>query len=329
MYTLGIETSCDDTSCAVLKGNIVLSNITISSLRLHRKYGGIIPEIASRNHLKVIDKVLNIALKQAKVKLTDIGLISVTVKPGLIGSLLVGTNFAKALALGLNLPFIGVNHLYAHLYAPFLNNAHRINFPFIGLVVSGGHSEIFLVDDFTKITTVGATRDDACGEAYDKVARFYGLGFPGGPAIDKIYKKNKAKIPLKCGKINYDFSFSGIKTALVYRKIELEKKKQWNRKIRDELLSSFQESVVSALVDNTIKAAKDYSLKVIVVGGGVSANKLLRKTLKERALSQKIKVLLSPLEFSADNGAIVGGLGYYLFKKKGKKSKLDIKVEPN
>ena len=208
MYTLGIETSCDETSCAILKNYKVLSNITISSLSEHKKYGGVVPEIATRAHLKNIDKVLQFALKKAKISLKKIDLIAVTYRPGLIGALVVGLNFAKALAFSLDKPFIGVNHLHAHLFAPFLDYKEKLCFPFLGLIVSGGHTEIYYVHDFNKIEIVGRTCDDACGEAFDKVAKAYGLGYPGGPVIDRIFNyKYKDNFKFKCGRSRFDLSF--------------------------------------------------------------------------------------------------------------------------
>lgn len=329
MYTLGIETSCDETSCAVLKNYRVISNVTISSLKEHAKYGGVIPEIATRLHLKNIDKVLNCALKEAKVSLKQINLIAATHSPGLIGALVVGLNFAEALALSLRRPFIGVNHLHAHIFAPFLNNAHPIEFPFLGLVVSGGHTEIYYVEDFTRIRLVGKTRDDACGEVFDKVAKTYGLGYPGGPHIDRLFKAScKNDFSFKCGKIGFDFSFSGIKTALVYKKLELEKQKKLTRKTVVSLLSSFQEEVLETIVAATCEAASKFKVRKIVCGGGVIANRSLRRKLTSK-ISADLRVLMPPLEYTTDNGAIVAGLGFYLYNRKGKESPLSLEARAN
>jgi N6-L-threonylcarbamoyladenine synthase len=329
MYTLGIETSCDETSCAVLKNYKVLSNITLSSLREHAKYGGVVPEIATRAHLKNIDKVLSLALRKAHISLKEISLVSVTYKPGLMGALVVGLNFAKALALALNKPFIGVNHLYAHLFAPFLNSHEKLQFPFLGVVVSGGHTELYQVDDFNQITILGQTRDDACGEVYDKIAKAYNLGYPGGPAIDRMFSRHrKNDFKFKCGRIGFDLSFSGIKTALIYKKIELEKSQGLSTNTKVGLVSSFQYAVVEVLVATILEACLKYGLKNVVCGGGVVANSYLRQRLKE-SQSKKINFLISPLELTCDNAAIVAGLGFYLYNKKGLKSNINLEAEPN
>src|SRR3989338_4736416 len=270
MYTLGIETSCDETSCAVLKGYKVLANVTLSSLREHKKYGGVIPEIATRAHLNNIDKVTRLALEDAGIALKKIGLISVTAKPGLIGALVVGLNFSKALSLALEKPFIGVDHLLAHLFAPFLDNQQALEFPFLGLVISGGHTQIYRIDDFDRVKIIGSTRDDACGEVFDKVAVNYGLDYPGGPQIDKLFKRSfRTKHKFKCGREGFNLSFSGIKTALVYKKIELEKRGVFNERVRQEILSSFQHTVFETVVSEVKEAARKLKIKTIVCGGVV------------------------------------------------------------
>ena len=219
MYVLGIETSCDETSAAVVKnGRKILSCVVSSSLKFHKKYGGVVPEIASRMQLETITQVLDSAIRQARVNLKEIDLISVTSGPGLLGSLLVGISFAKAISISLGIPLLGVDHIYSHIYANFLNGA-KIKLPFIGLVVSGGHTSLFYVRDFKKIETLGQTLDDACGEAFDKVAKILGLGYPGGPLIEKLAKGgDERKIKFRCSgtKRPLDFSFSGIKTAVLY-----------------------------------------------------------------------------------------------------------------
>jgi len=328
MYVLGIETSCDETACAILKNRKILSNVTFSSLRFHKRYGGIVPEIATRNHLKVINKVLTITIKEANIPLKKIDVIGVTFKPGLVGALVVGLNFAKALALALDKPFLGINHLYAHLFAPFLDNRLTIPFPFIGLVVSGGHTEIFLVNDFDYIKTVGKTRDDAAGEVFDKVARTFGLGYPGGAYIDKIFRHRfKDYFKFKCGRLGLDFSFSGIKTALIYKKRELEKQSVLTEEVKLKLLSSFQESLTKTIADNAVLAAKIFKIKTLVCGGGVIANRRLRQILKEQALKNNLKLYLSPRSLSSDNAAIVAGLTFYLYNKRGVKGNMGLEVE--
>jgi N6-L-threonylcarbamoyladenine synthase len=329
MYTLGIETSCDETSCAVLKNYQVLSNITISSLREHKVYGGVVPEIATRAHLKNIDKVLNAALSKAKVSLGEIGLIAVTHRPGLIGALVVGINFAKALALALGNPFIGVNHLQAHLFAPFLNGAEKLKFPFLGVVVSGGHTEFYRVDDFNRLKLLGRTLDDACGEVFDKIAKAYNLGYPGGPAIDRLFDSRRKKdFKFKCGANGLNLSFSGIKTALIYKKKELEQKHLFSAKTKISLISSFQHTVIETLVETITAACAKYGLKKVVCGGGVIANSYLRQQLKNNT-SRNISFLISPFEYASDNAAMVAGLGFYLYNKKGLTSSINLEAEPS
>ena len=329
MYTLGIETSCDETSCAILKDYQVLSNVTLSSLKEHKKYGGVVPEIATRAHLKNIDKVLAAASKEAGISLERLDLIAVTCKPGLVGALVVGLNFAKALSLALAKPFIGVNHLHAHLFAPFLNYSKKLEFPFLGVVISGGHTEIYRVDDFNKIKILGQTCDDACGEVFDKIAKAYNLGYPGGPAIDKLFKAEyKNYFNFKCGKIGLDLSFSGIKTALIYKKNEIEKKGLFNSEMKRKLVSSFQYAALETIIATILEAKDKLRIRRIVCGGGVVANKYLRKRLKNEERGG-IKVFLAPFEYSGDNAAIVAGLGFYLYNIKGKKSAIELKAQAN
>lgn len=319
MYTLGIETSCDETAIAVLNKYKVLSNVIISSLSQHKKYGGVIPEIATRAHVKNIDKVFNHALKEAKVSLKKINLVAFTASPGLIGALVVGTNFAKALSLSINKPCIGVNHLHAHLFAAFLNSKEKLEFPFLGVVVSGGHTQLYRVESFFKMKLLGSTRDDACGEVYDKVARNLKLGYPGGPVIDKLFSlKDKDAFSFKCGRIGFDLSFSGIKTAVIYKAKELEKKGVLDKKTKIKIVSAFQESVVNTLVSVVDDAVKEFRLLTVVCGGGVVANSYLRKRLEKQAQG-KYRLLIAPREYSGDNAAIVAGLGFHLYNSRGKR----------
>ncbi len=327
MYILGIETSCDETSIAILKNYNVLSNVTISSLKEHKIYGGIVPEIASRHHLKNIDRVTNLVLQNTKVKLKDIGLICATFKPGLINALAVGLSFAQGLALSLKKPFVGVNHLYAHLFSPFLNRKERLRFPFLGVVVSGGHTDFYSVEDFTHISLIGGTIDDACGETFDKVARSLNLGYPGGPIIDRLFREEyKDSFLFKCGRKGLNLSFSGIKTAVIYKRIELEKNKSLDYQTKIKLLSSFQAQVVETLIETILYAARENNFKHIVCGGGVFANRYLRKLLLKKV--SKIKVSLSPLEYATDNASMVAGLGFYLYNK-GVRSSFKLQPEAN
>jgi len=328
MYILGIETSCDETSCAVLKNYKVLSNITISSLNEHKKYGGVIPEIATRAHLSNIDKVLKTAQRCSRVALEKINLVSVTCRPGLIGALAVGVNFAKALSVSLKVPFIGVNHLHAHIFSPFLNYRRRLKFPFLGVVVSGGHTEIYRVDEFNKISVLGRTRDDACGEAFDKVAKVYGLGYPGGPKLDKLFNDEYKQIfKFKCGKIGLDLSFSGIKTALVYKKKEIEEE-ALTLKLKSKILSSFQYAAIEAIIAVILEAVEKTNIKTIACGGGVIANSYLRRRLEEEG-KKGLKFLVAPYEYSGDNAAMVAGLGFYLYNNKGISDSINLDFQAN
>ncbi|MFH0762992.1 MAG: tRNA (adenosine(37)-N6)-threonylcarbamoyltransferase complex transferase subunit TsaD [Candidatus Omnitrophota bacterium] len=337
MYVLGIETSCDETSVAVVKdGRQVLSNKISSSLKFHKKYGGVIPEIASRMQLECITEVAAAGIKEAGVKLKQIGLISVTAGPGLAGSLLVGLSFAKSLSLAIAAPLIGVNHLRSHIYANFLN-APGIRLPFIALVVSGGHSSIFCVKDFDKIELLGATCDDACGEAFDKVAKILGLGYPGGPFIERMAKSgNPKKIKFNCSgtKKPLDFSFSGIKTAVLYyvKKHSTEKSNSELRTLNSELIcdiaASFQESVIDALIAKSFLACRLKSIGRLVIGGGVAANNRLRLKFHAAAKEQNINCYFPPKGLCTDNAAMVAGLAWRLFKKNHKSDLyLDLKLE--
>jgi N6-L-threonylcarbamoyladenine synthase len=327
MYVLGIETSCDETSASVVKdGKKILSNTVSSSLEFHKIYGGIVPEIASRMQLEIITQVVDSAVKKAKLSLKDIDLISVTSGPGLLGSLLVGISFAKAISLGLGIPILGVNHVYSHFYANFLNET-QIGLPFTALVVSGGHTSLFYVKDFDKIEILGQTLDDACGEAFDKVAKILRLGFPGGPHIEKRAKRgNPKKIKFRCSgtKNPLDFSFSGIKTAVLYYVRNLENRQTGslpagrqgltNRQIQD-IAASFQETVIDALIEKSLLACKIKKTKQLIIGGGVVANYRLREKFYEAGRIKGINCYFPPKDLCLDNAAMVAGLGYQLFKK--------------
>lgn len=323
MLTLGIETSCDDSCVSIVKdARLVLSSVTSSSVNFHKRYGGVVPEIASRHHTEVINYVLQEALKKANVKLKDIAQIAVTASPGLKGSLLVGLCFARALSLSLKVALVEVNHLEAHIFASFFKNNYFLNsgnpkriFPFIGLVISGGHTSLFLVKDFDDLSLLGSTLDDACGEAFDKVAKILGLGYPGGPLIEKIARRgNPAQV--RFGKVKtrepLDFSFSGIKTAVLYY---LKDNKRHDRGLVSDIAASFQESVIDSLLDKAFLACRMKRINRLSVGGGVAANQRLRARFKERAKRENIQLQFSPLEFSTDNAAMVALLGHFLIKK--------------
>jgi len=322
MITLGIETSCDETSVSVVKnGRQILSCQTYSSLKFHRKYGGIIPEIASRLQLETITQMAEAALNEARIRSKDIDLISVTSGPGLLGSLLIGISFAKSVSLALGVPLLGVDHVHSHIYANFLDGS-GVKLPFVALVVSGGHTSLFYVNDFDDIRVLGQTQDDACGEAFDKVAKILGLGYPGGPFIEKIAMQgDPKKIRFRCSgtKGPLDFSFSGIKTAVLYT----VKNKQLNISQKRDIAASFQETVIDALAQKSLLACKMKKVNRLVVGGGVVANNRLREKLLEAANQKNIKCFFPPKALCMDNAAMVAGFGYQLFRK-GYRSGLDL-----
>ena len=327
MLVLGIETSCDETCVSVVKdARVVLSNEVASSLAQHIPYGGIIPEIASRVQLESICSVVDGALCKARVKPRDLDLIAVTQGPGLIGSLLVGISFAKALSAGWKLPLLGVNHLRAHLYAAFIT--HEISFPFVGLVVSGGHTSLYKVRSLFHEETMGWTRDDAAGEAFDKVAKILGLSYPGGPVIEKLTRqgrKNAFTFRCDCGP-GFDFSFSGIKTAVLYKVKELKKiYGNLSQEMISDLCASFQEAVVSDLVQKSVRAALKARARALVVGGGVAFNGYLRERLESAAKTNNIKLYIAAKDYCLDNAAMVASFGCRFYKSKGRKThfKLD------
>ncbi len=314
MIVLGIETSCDETGVGIVKdGKRVLANTVVSSLKIHSKYGGVIPEIASRLQLEYITGVYSAAMKTAKIKPRQIDLVAVTTGPGLPGSLLVGVSFAKALALSLAKPILGVNHVYSHIYANIL--CHRnIKLPCVALVVSGGHTSLFYVKDFSNIQVLGQTQDDACGEAFDKVAKIMGLGYPGGPLIERLAKDgNKHKIKFACSgtRGQLDFSFSGIKTAVLY----YLKDNQLKAKSKQDLAASFQESAVNVLIKKSLLACKHKHVKQLLIGGGVAANNCLRERFNSCAAEAGINCFFPSIGLCMDNAAMVGGLAYFLSKK--------------
>lgn len=318
MNVLGIETSCDETCASVVKdARCVLSNVVASSLKLHAAYGGIIPEIASRAHLESIVSVVDAAMRQANVRPKDLNHIAVTQGPGLIGSLLVGISFAKALSLSWKVPVVGINHLRAHLYAPFID--HDISYPFVGLVVSGGHTNLYKVSSLKKEKLLAATRDDAAGEAFDKVAKIMGLSYPGGPVIERLAKsgqKDAYMFRCECGR-GLDFSFSGIKTAVLYKVRDLVKMHgSLSQKMIRDLCASFQEAVVEDLVRKSFRAVQEARAKVLVVGGGVAFNNYLRSKLEMRAAALRIKLFVACKSYCLDNAAMVASLGGRLSKAK-------------
>ncbi len=319
MRILAIETSCDDTSAAVvLNGRKVLSNLVSSQVDVHQKYGGVVPELASRKHIEMIVPIVREALERASITLKEIDGIAVTQGPGLVGSLLVGLSFAKSIAFATGIPIVGINHLEAHLSAIFLEKRPR--FPYIGLVVSGGHTALFRVDGFGNYKRLGQTRDDAAGEAFDKVAKFLGLGYPGGPIIDKLSREGNPKAirfpRATLGKDSLDFSFSGLKTAVVnYLRAHPEPVGGYPKNFISDIVSSFQEAVVDVLIRKTFQAVRQQGLKSVVLSGGVAANQLLRKRMVEEASDHKIRVYIPSPHFCTDNAAMVGVLGYEYLRR--------------
>ena len=327
MITLGIETSCDETSVAILQnGRKIRSNVVFSSFQEHKKFGGIVPEIASRSHVEIFLQCLESSRRKAGILLQDVDLIAVTKGPGLMGSLLVGLSAAKALALTLQKPLIGVDHIVAHIYAGILSEP-KLRFPFLGLVVSGGHTLLLRMNSVLDVKVVGRTLDDAAGEAFDKVAKILALGYPGGPEVDRLScgedpKKFFFSRPL-LSKDSLDFSFSGIKTAVYYQVERLKKTKPLSLKTKKQLCAGFQESVCEVLIHKAVRALKKYGLKTCVVGGGVSANTRLRRLFDAASKKESFRVVFPQAALCQDNGAMIAALGEALYRA-GKRDKLDL-----
>lgn len=327
---LAIESSCDETAAAVVKnGREVLSNVISSQIDLHTLYGGVVPEIASRKHIEKINQVIEQALDDANVKLTDIDAIGVTYGPGLVGALLVGVAEAKAISYAANIPLVGVHHIEGHVSANYIENKD-LEPPFLCLIVSGGHTHLVLVKEYGTYEIIGRTHDDAAGEAYDKVARAIGLGYPGGPKIDKLAKEgNKDAIPFPRAHIEglpFDFSFSGVKSA-VLNHINLCNMKKEEINAAD-IAASFQEAVVDVLVTRTIAAAKEYKMDKVAIAGGVASNSALRTAMKEACDREGLKLYHPSALYCTDNAAMIGTAAYYDFKN-GKRSGLDLNAVPN
>ncbi len=309
MIGLSIESSCDETSVAIIEnGRNVLSNIISTQIDIHKQFGGVVPEIASRKHLTNISYVVKEALNEAKITFNDIDYIGVTYGPGLIGALLVGVSYAKSLAYSLNIPIVPTHHIEGHIAANYLTY-ENLKPPFLSLVVSGGHSHLIVVEDYTKFKIVGKTRDDAVGEAFDKVARVLGLPYPGGPEVSKLAIKgnNTYKLP-KTKFENLDFSFSGIKTAV----INIAHKEKENLR-KEDMAYSFEQTVCEELTENAMKAMGKYNLKNIVLAGGVSANRTLRKMIEESAIKNGYTAYMPELKYCTDNAAMIGSAAHYNF----------------
>ncbi len=328
MLVLGIETSCDETAAAVCSNGELRSNI-INTQLIHKEFGGVVPELASREHLKSIIPVVDRALKEADVSLNEIEAICVTKGPGLVGSLLVGISFAKSLAFSQNIPIIGVNHIEAHLWAPVFENP-EIEPPFIGLIISGGHTQLWSVRDFGDYELIGQTLDDAVGEAFDKIAKMLDLDYPGGPEIDRLSKSGDPeyhKFPrphIKGG--NPDFSFSGLKTSVLYFLNSLTKDQIIER--RADIAASFQQAVIDTLVRKTLDTADKFEVKKIILGGGVSANSGIKHQMRESAEEKGIDVYIPTTEFCTDNAAMIAYTGYRKFRDYGYRDNLEFSPDP-
>ncbi len=315
MKVLGIESSCDETACAVVEdGKTILSNVVATQIPFHQIYKGVVPEIASRKHAEWILPVVKQALKEANLNLDDVDAIAATNRPGLMGSLMVGFTFGKTLAWACKKPFLGVNHMLGHLYAAHLVN--DIPYPYLGLLVSGGHSIICKVNNFDNLEVLGTTVDDSVGEAFDKVSKFYGLGYPGGVIIDNLAKKGEAKsatfpVPHLDGEEHrYDMSFSGLKTAVIHQCDMF-----WNEGYEhstENMCAAFQETACKTLTSRLFRAVEDTGLKTVVAGGGVAANSRLRSILAERT---DLKCIFPPLKLCGDNGAMIAGVAYHFLKR--------------
>lgn len=314
-YILAIETSCDETAAAIIKdGREIVSNVVASQIESHKRFGGVVPEIASRHHVEQMTYVLEETFAKANMSAEDIDAIAVTEGPGLVGALLVGVSTAKALAFAHDKPLIGVHHIAGHIYANRL--IEEFQFPLLALVVSGGHTELILMQEHGQFEVIGETRDDAAGEAYDKVARTMGLPYPGGPEIDRLAKQGEDTLDFPRAWLeegSFDFSFSGLKSAVIntlhnakQKGIELEKA---------DIAASFQASVVDVLVEKTYRAAKQYDVNHVIVAGGVAANSGLRTALQAKFADKKVKLSIPPLSLCTDNAAMIGAAGMIAYQK--------------
>ncbi len=330
VITLAIESSCDETSVSILKnGRNVLTNIIASQIEQHQKFGGVVPEVASRKHIENINQVIDQALKEAEMSFEDITHVAVTYGPGLVGALLVGLSAAKAISFARGIPLNGVNHIEGHIYANFIEHK-ELEPPFISLIVSGGHTHLIYMKDYGEYEVLGRTRDDAAGEAFDKVARALGLNYPGGPEIDRLSNiGNKQAISFPKASLeqgSYDFSFSGLKSA-VLNYLNSEKMKG-NTINTADVAASFQQSVIEVLTEKTIACAKEKEVKTVVLAGGVAANSGLRKLLEEKCIESGLELKYPSIKLCTDNAAMIGCVGYYDYIK-GLKSDMHLNAVPN
>ena len=322
IYTLGIESSCDETSASIVKnGREVLSNVINSQIKIHEKFGGVVPEIASRNHVEAISNVVKKAIEDANMEMKNIDVITCTYGPGLVGALLVGVSYAKALSFALNKPLVGTNHIEGHIAANYITHKD-LKPPFLCLIISGGHTHLVYIKDYNEFEILGKTRDDAIGEAFDKVARVVGLGYPGGPKVDKLAKEGNPTIELPKPHLeDLDFSFSGIKTAI----INLQHKNPNINKA--DLCASFQKDITEILIENTLKAAEKLGIKDIALAGGVSANSHIRSEFLKLE-NNGYKIYYPELQLCTDNAAMIASAGYYNYLD-GKTSDMYLNAVPN
>lgn len=330
IYVLGIESSCDETSISIVKnGREVLTNIISSQIEIHKRFGGVVPEVASRNHVEAIDNVLKEALLEAKLDLCEVDAVAVTYGAGLIGALMVGVAYAKSLAYSLGVPLVRVNHIKGHMAANYIADK-TLETPFIGLIVSGGHTAIVRVDDYLNQTFIGSTLDDAIGEAYDKVARVLGLEYPGGPKIDKLSKEGKKSIEfvkIDTLKNTYNISYSGLKTAVINY---VHKKTQNGEELnKADICASFQSEAVDGLVERVVRATKEYNMDKICIAGGVAANSYLRDKIMQAGEKNNIKVYAPPIRLCTDNAAMIACLGYYNLINNSGISDMSLSAEPS
>lgn len=314
IYCLAIESSCDETSMSIIKnGTTEISTIVLSQIDTHKKFGGVVPEIASRSHIESITIVLDELLKKSKMTLDDVDIIGVTYGPGLIGSLLIGLQCAKTISLVTNKPLIPVHHIAGHIYANNLEK--RLEFPLIALVVSGGHTDLVYMDKDYSYKKIGCTLDDAVGEAYDKVAKILGLEYPGGPKVDKLSKlgHDTYNLPYPLDDNTYNFSFSGIKSAVI--NLVHNEKQRGNEINVEDMCTTFQNRVVTVIAKKTMKALEEYNVKNLVMAGGVAANSILRKKLSSLCQEKNINFSVPKIEYCTDNAAMIGAAAYYAYKK--------------
>lgn len=316
IHILAIESSCDDTGAAILSNETVLANV-IAGQEIHSLYGGVVPELASRAHQQNIVPVVDVALKKANLSMQDIDAIAYTQGPGLMGSLLVGGAFAKSAAMALNIPLITVNHMHAHILAHFIDDAsdNKPDFPFLALTISGGHTQIVRVDNYEKMEVLGETTDDAVGEAFDKTAKLLGLPYPGGPLIDKYAQSGEAIYPFTKPKVDgLDFSFSGLKTQIMYFvQKEVKKNPEFVNENLNNIAASVQKIIIDILMSKVEKAVKQTGIKQVAIGGGVAANSGIRNALLEKKSQKNWKVFIPKREYTTDNAAMIGIVGYYKY----------------